>query len=63
LPCVHISYQTKLDAEAETRRKSQAGEDLSAQETTFMIGYSSQTPYSIIVRTWSLVRLLEHAHL
>jgi len=48
---------------AEALRKTQAGEDLSAQETKFMTGHSSQTPCSIPVRTRSLVRLFEHAHL
>ena len=44
VPCVHIIYQTKLEAESEARRKSKAREDLSVQETKFMTGYSSQPP-------------------
>jgi len=42
---LYISYLT----EAEARHKNRAGEDLSAQETKFMTGYSSQIPCSILV--------------
>ena len=54
---------TVAAARAEALRKSKAGEDLSVRETKFMTGYSSQLPCSILVRPWSLVRLLEHAYL